>query len=73
MAVLLVALYYFTSRPDRFTYRNLGEDIIDQMSDLDSEPRLSEAVRFAVVQYASAVWLAKSWLMDDVEGETRFW
>lgn len=73
IAVLLVALYYFTSHSDRFTYSNLSEDIIEEMNDLDKEPRMNEAVRFAVVLYASAVWLAMTWLEDDVEGERRYW
>jgi hypothetical protein len=73
IVVLLVALYYITSRRDRFTYTNLSEDIIEEMSDLDEEPRLSIAVRFAVVLYASAVWLATTWLLDDIEGERRYW
>jgi len=73
IVVLLVALYYVTSQRDRFTYATLSEEIVDEMNDLDEEPRLSEAVRFAVVLYASAVWLASTWLLDDVEGEGRYW
>lgn len=73
IVVLLVALYYLTSRRDRFTYANLSDEIIEEMNDLDDGPRLSEAVRFAIVLYASAVWLARTWLLDDVAGEKRYW
>lgn len=73
MVALLVALYYLTSRSDRFTYANLRDDIIEEMEDLDDESRLSEAVRFAVVLYASAVWLATTWLLDGVDGERCYW
>jgi hypothetical protein len=73
VVVLLVALYYVTSRSDRFTYANLSDEILEEMNNLDEESRLSEAVRFAVVLYASAVWLATTWLLDDVDGERRYW
>ena len=68
-----MALYYVTSQSNRFTYTNLSDEIIEEMDDLDDESRLSEAVRFAVVLYASAVWLATTWLLDDVDGERRYW
>lgn len=71
--VLLVALYYVTSRRDRFTSANLSDEIIKEMNDLDEESRLSEAIRFSVLIYASAVWLATTWLLDDVHGEKRYW
>lgn len=71
--MLLVALYYLTSQSDRFTYANLNDDIIEEMDDLDEESRLSEAVRIAVILYASAVWLATTWLLDDVDGERCYW
>jgi len=71
--VLLVALYYVTSHRDRFTYANLSDEVIEEMGDLDEEPQLSEAVRIAVVLFASAVWLATTWLLDDVDGERRYW
>jgi len=73
VVALLVALYYVTSQSDRFTYTNLSDEIIEEMDGLDDESRLSEAVRFAVVLYASAVWLATTWLLDDVDGERRYW
>jgi len=71
--VLLVALYYLTSHRDRFTYGNLCDEVIEEMDDLDQEARLSEATRLAVVLYASSVWLATTWLLDDVHGERCYW
>lgn len=73
IVVLLVALYYVTSRRDRFTYGNLSDEITEELSGLDYETRLSEAVRFAIVLYASAVWIAKTWLLDDVASEKNYW
>ena len=73
VVVLLVALYYVTSRRDRFAYANLNDEIIEYMEGLDEEPRISEAVRIAIVLYAAAVWLAKTWLLDNVGSEKRFW
>lgn len=70
---LLVALYYVTSHRDRFTFASMNEDIIEEMNGWDEESRISEAVRFAILLYASAVWLATTWLLDDVEGEKSFW
>ena len=71
--VLLVALYYVTSQRDRFTVANLNEEIIEEMDSWGEESQLSENVRFAVLLYASAVWLATTWLLDDVEGEKCYW
>ena len=73
IVVLLVALYYVTSQHDRFTYANLSKEIREEIESLDEEPRISEAVRFSVFIYASAVWLAATWLLDDVEGERHYW
>lgn len=71
--VLLVALYYVTSHRDRFTFAKLNENIVGEMVSWNKEDRLSETVRYAVLLYASAVWLASTWLLDDVEGEKSHW
>lgn len=71
--MLLVALYYVTSRRDRFTCENLSDEMIEEMNNLDEEDRLCEAVRFSVLIFASAVWLATTWVLDDVQSERRYW